>query len=132
MCRGSHGRHRMVGLLLAEGVHSDSTILVVGTGGDLKLNAMAGMQWDRRVGAVLPAARRLGAGARHAWPVRLAHRLPQGLPIWRARMPERPFDGAPAPCPLTLHFLPREACRNDARPVCGPLDGPLALVKARA
>lgn len=101
--------HRMTGLLLAERVPSDATVLVLGAGGGLELKAMAEAYPEWCFVGVDPAAEMLRLAARNLGPLAARVRLVQGT-IDNA--PEGPFDAAT--CLLTLHFLDADERRRTA------------------
>ena len=101
--------HRMTGLLLAERVGQDATILVVGAGGGLELRAMAAAYPAWRFVGVDPAAPMLAEAARVLGPD--AERV-QFIEGYVDDAPEGPFDAAT--CLLTLHFLEPDARRRTA------------------
>lgn len=97
---GLDALHVMTGILLAEQVPDDASILVLGAGGGLEMAALAAAHPGWRFVGVDPAAEMLRLAAR----TNAAHRdrvtLIEG---YVDDAPDGPFDGAV--CLLTLHFL---------------------------
>jgi tRNA (cmo5U34)-methyltransferase len=97
---GVDALHRMTGILLAERVPQDASVLVLGAGGGLELKAMAESYPGWHFVGIDPSAEML----------RMAH-FTMGPHAARAEFvegyiddaPQGPFDGAV--CLLTLHFL---------------------------
>jgi tRNA (cmo5U34)-methyltransferase len=93
----------MLALLLAERVPSGGHILVLGAGGGLELDFLAGSHPGWSFDGVDPSAEMLDLARRttalHADRVKLHHGYIESAP-------EGPFDGATAL--LTFHFIPRE------------------------
>ncbi|WP_102958967.1 class I SAM-dependent methyltransferase [Mangrovicella endophytica] len=107
---GLDGLHRMTGLLLAEAVPDDATILVLGAGGGLELRAMAEAHPGWRFVGVDPAPAMLDVARRTLGPLTARVKLVEG---YIDDAPDGPFDGAT--CLLTLHFLqPEERQRTVA------------------
>jgi tRNA (cmo5U34)-methyltransferase len=92
--------HRMTGVLLAERVPRDATVLVLGAGGGLELKAMAEAYPEWRFVGVDPAAEMLRLAERTLGPLAARVQLVKG---YIDAAPEGPFDAAT--CLLTLHFL---------------------------
>ncbi|MBK5957129.1 methyltransferase [Rhodoplanes elegans] len=99
--------HRMTGLLLAERVPSDATVLVLGAGGGLELKALAEAQPGWRFVGVDPAAEMLRLAERTLGPLAARVQFVKGLVD---DAPEGPFDAAT--CLLTLHFLDADERRR--------------------
>ncbi len=94
--------HRMAMLLLSERAQKAASILVVGAGGGLELNAMAQAQPGWAFTGVDPSATMLDLARRNT--VQFADRIVLVEGTVDAA-PPGPFDGAT--CLLTLHFLDR-------------------------
>jgi tRNA (cmo5U34)-methyltransferase len=97
---GFDALHRMTGILLAERVPDDASVLVLGAGGGLELEALARAYPGWRFTGVDPAAEMLRLAAHNTRDFADRIELVEGL-IDAA--PPDPFDGAT--CLLTLHFL---------------------------
>ena len=95
--------HRMVSLLLSEGVPAAAHVLVVGAGGGLELVSMAAAQPDWRFTGVDPSPAMLDLARQAVEPFAERVQLVMGLVD---QAPAGPFDGAT--CLLTLHFLDRK------------------------
>lgn len=93
--------HRMTELLLAERVPDDGRVLVLGAGGGLELEHLAGAHAGWTFDGVDPSAEmlRLAGASTERFADRI--RLHEG---YVDSAPEGPFDGAV--CLLTLHFIP--------------------------
>lgn len=95
--------HRMLALLLAERVPEDGRVLVLGAGGGLELDFLAGAQPGWTFDGVDPSAEMLDLArqtlAAHAGRIQLH----QG---YIDTAPPGPFDGATAL--LTFHFIPHD------------------------
>ena len=100
---GLDGLHRMTSLLLAERVPEQGRVLVLGAGGGLELNALAGEHSGWRFDGVDPSPDMLQL-ARQTAAAHAARIDYHEGDITAA--PEGPFDGAV--CLLTMHFVPRE------------------------
>ena len=93
--------HRMTDLLLAERTPQSGRVLVLGAGGGLELEHLAGSHPGWRFDGVDPSAAmlRLAVAATASFGERI--RLHEGYVV---DAPEGPFDAAV--CLLTLHFIP--------------------------
>lgn len=103
MVPGYVGMQRMTTLLLAERVHEEGQVLVLGAGGGLELKVMADAQSKWAFVGVDPSAAMLLLAERVLGPLAARVTLKQGT-IDDA--PMGPFDGAT--CLLTMHFLSQE------------------------
>lgn len=106
---GLEAMHRMTGLLLAERVPDDASILVLGAGGGLELKALAEAHPGWSFVGVDPAPAMLDLAEQILGPLMDRVKLIEGM-IDDA--PAGPFDGAT--CLLTLHFLDAEERRRTA------------------
>lgn len=97
---GLDGLHRMTGILLAERVPEDATILVLGAGGGMELKALAAAHPGWRFVGVDPSREMLGLARTTLGALGARVELVEG---YIDDAPSGPFDGAT--CLLTLHFL---------------------------
>jgi tRNA (cmo5U34)-methyltransferase len=108
---GVEAVHRMAGILIAERVGADASVLVLGAGGGLELKAFADAYPDWTFDGVDPAREMLALARRTLGAHAPRARLHEGL-IDVA--PDGPFDAGV--CLLTLHFLaPDERLRTLAQ-----------------
>lgn len=106
---GHAGMLQMTGVLLAERVKADGSVLVVGVGGGLETRYLAGIEEDWRFTGVDPAPAMLHLARATAGPVagdRLS--LIQGTII---DAPPGPFDAAT--CILVLGLIPDDGAKLD-------------------
>jgi len=104
---GYEGMQRMATLLLAERVHEDARVLVVGAGGGLELKAFAQAHPGWIFDGVDPAPEMLKLAEQVLGPLASRVTLHQG---YIDDVPIGPFDAAS--CLLTLHFLTLEERRQ--------------------
>jgi len=97
---GMDALHRMTGILLAEHVPEDATILVLGAGGGMELKALAEAHPAWRFVGVDPSRAMLGLAKSTLGALSERVELIEG---YIEDAPPGPFDGAT--CLLTLHFL---------------------------
>lgn len=100
---GFHALQRMAMLLLAESVHEDGRVLVLGAGGGLELKAFAEARPGWRFVGVDPSAEMLKLATATLGSLAARADLHEG---YIDNAPAGPFDGAT--CLLTLHFLTAE------------------------
>lgn len=100
---GYRDLHKMVGVLLAEKVSNEGTILVLGAGGGQEIHALAAMHAHWRFEGVDPSAEMLDIARGILAPVSDRTHLHHG---YIQTAPNGPYDAAT--CLLTLHFLARE------------------------
>lgn len=93
--------HRMTGLLLAERTPDDGRVLVLGAGGGLELEHLAGVHAGWQFDGIDPSAEMLRLAEATTQPFAARIRLQEG---YVDSAPAGPFDAAV--CLLTLHFLP--------------------------
>jgi len=96
--------HRMTSLLLAERTPDDGRVLVLGAGGGLELEHLAGAHAGWAFDGVDPSAEMLALAEATTGPFADRIRLHEG---YIDSAPAGPFDSAV--CLLTLHFLPAAA-----------------------
>jgi tRNA (cmo5U34)-methyltransferase len=97
----------MTGILLAERVHDDAHVLVLGAGGGLELKFFAETQPGWTFCGVDPSAEMLGLAGSTLGPLASRVEFHEG---YIDGAPAGPFDGAT--CLLTLHFIPEAERRR--------------------
>lgn len=100
---------RMTAQLIAERARDDASILVLGAGGGLEIQAMAEAQPYWRFHGVDPSAEMIATGKAVCADIPDRIDWTQGL---IPDAPEGPFDGAT--CLLTLHFLTDDGAKLEA------------------
>jgi tRNA (cmo5U34)-methyltransferase len=109
---GLHDLHRMTGVLLAERAPADASVLILGAGGGLELEALVEMQPEWRFDGVDPSAEMLQLARSTLGELSTRVTFHEGT-IDSA--PDGPFDAAT--CLLTLHFLEKAERRRTVREV---------------
>lgn len=99
---GFNSLHRMVSLLLAEQVHPEGRILVLGAGGGMEIAALASERRGWRFDGVDPSPDMLRLARQTVRAHQARVNLHEG---YIDAAPDGPFDGATAL--LTFHFIPR-------------------------